>query len=155
MSCSLFRSVSVPTEVRFGTYISPFWSVSVPIEVRFGIFVGPFRSVSVSRDTPAVVAWSVDSFIRKLAQYCKYCYSNVISFRLLLRRTDNSCRQPCNCRIHRSKLWKIDQFEIIAMQNLARWRSLTFVFNNSKWRPAKLCLRLRSISRPQHLIRKL
>ena len=44
---------------------------------------------------------------------------------------------------------------VLAMQNLARWRSLTFVFNNSKWRPAKLCLRLWSISRPQHLIRKL
>ena len=44
---------------------------------------------------------------------------------------------------------------LLAMQNLARWRSLTFVFNNSKWHPAKLCLRLRSISRPQHLIRKL
>ena len=49
----------------------------------------------------------------------------------------------------------LQRMPLVAIQNLARWRSLTFVFNNSKWRPAKLCLRLRSISRVQHLIRKL
>ena len=43
----------------------------------------------------------------------------------------------------------------VAMQNLARWRSLTFVLSNSKWRLAKLYLQLQSISRPQHLIRRL
>ena len=35
----------------------------------------------------------------------------------------------------------------IKMQNLARWRCLTFVLSNLKWRPAKLYLQFRSISR--------
>ena len=43
----------------------------------------------------------------------------------------------------------------VAMQNFARWHSLTFILSNSKWHPTKVCLWLRSISRPQHLIRKL